>query len=514
MDTNEIIKIISLIVVISIITFIYYQLLKKFTQSITRKLWFAWGIFILFSAILLFVPFSLVATESELNPSTVKIVIQCFWWLSLNLLINQLMEYCLWNRFFLRKGVVVSKILKDLVSFALLIVIIASIIHFVFLKSVLGIFTASGVMAIILGYSAQATLSDIFAGLGLNTSKQFSEGDWIKINDANSQRPAGMVVDINWRFVNLITLDNNHLSIPNSVISKLQIINLSQPDSVHGVLLTIPLQDQIPPEQFKKILISSAYQCSNVRRMPGPIATLSEVRSSEYIYQLAYFTNQMNEAVVNDEILSIIWYQCRRHGIKIVAKEPIQLAETPPQELIEDFLLKTDLFHSLNKEEIALLATNAIVHHYGPPEMILEYGQENSSLFIIYSGSIDVYIAKEIQAEYLAATLNAGQYFGEMSLLTGDQCSASMIVRTEVIVIEITHDNIKLLFMQKPELMEKMSEIVVIRKNFNENISASKEQKNQIVHQTLINRMVGKVRYFFKHSNNPRKSNGVRDERS
>ncbi len=490
----------SVIIVMSIIIFSYDQLLRKFIPSIsTRKLWFASGVFLLFSLIQLFVPFSFVASGSALNISTIKVMVQCFWWLSLNLLINQLLEYLLWNKFFLNNGIVISKILRDFVSAALLIVIIAAIMHFVFLKSVFGIFTASGVMAIILGYSAQATLSDIFAGLGLNTSKQFNKGDWIKVNDGNLQRPPGMVVDINWRFVNLVTLDNNHLSIPNSVISKLQITNLSQPEPIHGVLLTLPLHDPVPPEQFKKILRSAAYQSSKVERTPLPVATLSEIRSSEYIYQLSYFTKQMNDAIVNDEILSIVWYQCRRQGIKVGSEDEMRELEAPSQELIQGFLLKTDLFHSLSNNEAALLASNAIVHHYGPPEMILEYGQENSSLFLIYSGSINVYISKEIQEEYLVATLRARDYFGEMSLLTGDRCSASMIVKTEATIIEITHNNMKHLFKQRAELIEKISEIVVIRKHLNEDISASKAHKKEMVRQTLINRMVEKVRQFFKH---------------
>lgn len=499
MDGNETIKIIILIATLFVTIFFYYQLLKNFTNNTNSKFWFAVGVFAFFSAILLFVPFSQIAIKIALDEETIKIIVKCFWWFSLNLLANQLLEHWLWNKFFISKGVVVTKILRDLVSCILLIIIIAAVIHFVFLKSVIGLFTASGVMAIILGYSAQETLSDIFAGLGLNTSKQFSEGDWIKINDGSSFRPTGMVIDINWRFVNLITLDNNHLTIPNSVISKLQIINLSQPEPIHGVLLTVPLQDQIAPELFKKILLSAAYQSSKVERTPKPVATLSEMKRSEYVYQLVYYTKHMNDTIVNDEILSIVWYQCRRNKIKIALEEVIQPIPPLSQEVLEGFLLNTDMFSSLSSSEIAQLAAHSIVHHFGPPEMILEYGQENSSLFVIYSGSIDVYISKEIQAEYLVATLGAGQYFGEMSLLTGDLCSASMIVKTEAAVIEITHDNIKTLFAQKPELMEKMTEIVVVRRVVNEQINATKLQKKNIEHQTLIDRMLSKVKHFFKH---------------
>ena len=502
MDMKEAIKIVGLTIALVIIIFSYHHLVKKCVDNANRKLWFASGLFIFFS-IILFSPFSISATQNELNLSVVKIIIGCFWWLSLYLLLNQLLEHWLWNSFFLHKGIIITKILRDSVSFILLIIILAAIVHFVFLKSVLGIFTASGVMAIILGYSAQATLSDIFAGLGLNTTKQFSEGDWIKVNDGMAIRLAGRVIDINWRFVNLITDDNNHLSIPNSVISKYQIINLSQPDSIHGAVLTIPLQDKITPAQFKKILLSAAHQCSKVERIPEPRATLSEVRSTEYIYELVYYTKEINEAMVNDEILSIIWYQCRRKQVKIASNELVELIEPLSQNVLKNFLLKTDLFRLLNEDEINLVTTHAICHHYGPPEMILEYGQENSSLFVIFSGSIDVYISKEIKPDYLVATLDTGQYFGEMSLLTGDLCSASMVVRAESIVIEITHDSIKILFSQEPALIEKMSKIIVSRKLLNKDIKASHKHEKIEDHQTVIDRMVNNIRHFFKHDQHP-----------
>jgi small-conductance mechanosensitive channel/CRP-like cAMP-binding protein len=508
MDLNETIKIIGVIAAILIVLFLYDQVIKRVVSSSNRKLWFASGVFIFFSLLIIYSP---VPTENTLKVSTLKIIIQCCWWLSLNLLINQLLEHWLWNTFFLRKGVVVSKILRDLVSCVVFILILAAIVHFVFFRSVWAIFTASGVVAIILGYSAQAMLGDVFAGLGLNALKQFSEGDWIKINNAFTigsslkisdnftNGPIGMVIDMNWRFVNLITQDNNYLSIPNLLITKLQIINLSKPNPAHGITLLIPVQDQISPEQFKKILLSAAHQSSKVMRDPQPVVTLSEIKSEEYIYKLLYYTNEMNEALVNDEILSIVWYQCRRNQIKITSMNIAQPGEAISPGILERFLLKTDLFSSLNADEIKLLAANSLCHHYGPPEMILEHGQENFSLFIIYRGSIDVYISNEIQPENFVATLSDGQYFGEMSLLTGDLCSASMVVRTESSVIEITHDNIKTLFSQKPELIEKMSEIVLTRKLLNENVNALKYQKKNKEQITLIDRMVNKVRQYFKY---------------
>ena len=86
--------------------------------------------------------------------------IECLWWFSLNLLMNEMITYFIWDRLLPSKGITASKLLRDLIAFVLIIITIACIFHFVFEKSVVGIFTASGVMAIILGYSAQATLGE------------------------------------------------------------------------------------------------------------------------------------------------------------------------------------------------------------------------------------------------------------------------------------------------------------------------------------------------------------------
>jgi CRP-like cAMP-binding protein len=115
------------------------------------------------------------------------------------------------------------------------------------------------------------------------------------------------------------------------------------------------------------------------------------------------------------------------------------------------------------------------------------------------NGTVEVYITTPTQEQVIVTTLVAGQYFGEMSLLTGEPVSASVILKTESSIIEINHENMETLFAQRPELMSKMSEVVVLRKLQNENVRASLSHEDHKEQKTLISRMTERVRSFFKN---------------
>lgn len=473
---------------IAILTF--SVLLQRTVKSSIRGLLFKTGVFLLFSLLLLLLPNLRVFLGADAIANIFDTIIECLWWLSLNLLVNEALTYFIWDKLLPSKGITASKLLRDLVALVLMIVTIAFVFHFVFDKSVVGLFTASGVMAIILGYSAQATLSEAFAGIGLNITKQFAQGDWIGVGGNY-----GQVVDINWRFVSLLTLDGNYLSIPNSQITKANIVNYSLPDPLHGISLKIPVKATISPQQVKKMLLSAATQSFKVSTTPPPSASLVEMQTGNNLFHLLYHTTEPNSDLVTDQILSIFWYQCQRAEAK--AAELLLTATYTKEELCL-FLKKMDLFSSLTPEEIELLAEEAKYNCYGPPEQILTQGQANQSLFLVYKGRLEVYIKATTDQMTPVASLNEEHYFGEMSLLTGEAAGASIIATTESIIIEINHNSMAKLFSQRPELVEKISSVVVSRKLHNKIIYDAIGTENKKERESLISQLTTRIKNFFK----------------
>lgn len=493
MSVNQLFSALTMPVALFVAILTFGLVLKYFAKGYAKELVFKFWVFVAFSVLALlssnFLPF---ISDPDLN-YYIRVTIQIMWWFSMHFFVIETLNYFVWDRWKQKKGITASKLLRDLVSFGLKIVTLAAVFHFVLQKSVVGLFTASGVMAIILGYSAQASLSDAFSGISLNLTKQFDLSDWVTIG-----KVYGKVVDINWRFVCLLTIDGDYLSIPNSVVSKEWITNYSKPSRLHGVTITVPVNKDFAPDQVKSLLFSAAKESFKVNSSTEPCVSLIEIGPSNNIYQLTYYTIESRISSVTDDVLSIFWYMCRRAGI--IEPNIISKGYACSDEDKRKFLAMFDLFKSFTEEELNTLAGKSTPKIYGPPEKILTQGQQNQSLFLIYKGGVDGYIKAPDGSAVKAVSLGEGGYFGEMSILTGDPASASIVVNSESLIIEITHETMADLLKRRPELVEQISTTVIKRKMMNETLRNSLKVSVNKDETTLIKQLADKIKGYFIHA--------------
>jgi small conductance mechanosensitive channel len=88
-------------------------------------------------------------------------------------------------------------------------------------------FAGAGILAAIIGFASQEAFSNIISGVFIVIYKPFSVGDSIKLL-SNGQ--AGVVEDITLRHTIIKGAENRRIVVPNSVISREQIINSSIKD--------------------------------------------------------------------------------------------------------------------------------------------------------------------------------------------------------------------------------------------------------------------------------------------
>jgi len=89
------------------------------------------------------------------------------------------------------------------------------------------IFSGAGILAAIIGFAAQAAVSNLIAGLFIVIFKPFRVGDYIRLDTTR----VGIVEDITLRHTVINNFENKRLIIPNSIISTESILNHTIQDS-------------------------------------------------------------------------------------------------------------------------------------------------------------------------------------------------------------------------------------------------------------------------------------------
>lgn len=102
-------------------------------------------------------------------------------------------------------------------------------------ESILGkIWGSAGIIAVVLGFAAQEAMGNFVNGLLISTFKPFKIGDLVKVNNGEFE---GFVVDISLRDTVIQTYENTKIIVPNSVMNKAVLENVSSAHNIKGNFL-------------------------------------------------------------------------------------------------------------------------------------------------------------------------------------------------------------------------------------------------------------------------------------
>ncbi|MBC7598918.1 MAG: Crp/Fnr family transcriptional regulator, partial [Polaromonas sp.] len=95
-----------------------------------------------------------------------------------------------------------------------------------------------------------------------------------------------------------------------------------------------------------------------------------------------------------------------------------------------ELLLRVPLFSSLSSEEADVVASAVTKQRFRRAEIIVEQGRKSDALFIVLSGRARVLTTDSRGREVILATLQVGDYVGEMSLIDNEPHSATVQTET------------------------------------------------------------------------------------
>src|SRR5437660_580499 len=330
----------------------------------------------------------------------------------------------------------------------------------------------SGVVAIIVGFAGQNLFAGIIGGISIQINRPYKVGDWLQVGERFAE-----VMEINWRSTRLRTNDNIYLDIPNNVMVSHEIVNLHYPTEVHAMRVRVGVEYKNPPNVVKDALFRAASTADGVLAQPKVKVFLVDFADFAVIYEIKYYMgnhSRINE--INDAVRTNVCYELKRRAITIpfpirtlrVERRPARPVQEDQAEALS-ILREEPLFSCLSDEQLNQLVTQARLNYFGRGEPVIEEGAAGDSMFVLLRGAANVSVSKN-GSTIQVATLNAGDCFGEMSLLTGEPRSATVRADGDCYVMEIGKPIMAEVLRDAPGCLEKLSELLAQRKMETEGI--------------------------------------------
>ena len=324
--------------------------------------------------------------------------------------------------------------------------------------------TTSAVGAVVVGFALQDTLGNLFSGLAIQIEKPFRVGQWIAIGDRE-----GQVQEITWRATKLRTKAGQFLVVPNGIISKEPILNYSEPTIPTRVEVEVGASYSTPPNEVKAALEEALANSPLALTAPPPNVLLREFAGSSMNYVVQFWIGDYAvDQEARDQVRTNIWYTFRRRNIEIpfpiqveYSREELPLRSEGDVISAATKLGAIDLFSTLPQESRIALSRTGLEHIFAAGEPVVRQDAPGHSMYVLLSGRVRVVLEPSGRE---VAIIEAGGFFGEMSLLTGEPRTATVRAIEDVRVLEITAERFREVALERPGLIEHISTVVATRR--------------------------------------------------
>jgi potassium-dependent mechanosensitive channel len=436
---------------------------------------------------------------------TVRTVFDVLWWLAAAHFLSVGLERFIWVPLEDRTGRDIPHIVRNIIAFIIYLLALFAIVAFVFDQKLTSLLATSGVIAMILGLAVQINIANIFSGIAINLERPFRIDDWVKIGSFTE----GKVVDINWRTTRLLTRDRTILSIPNSQASESSIENFSFPNDTYFKYFTVHVEPHHEPERVKKVLLNAALATDGVVYDPPPATRFLGLTDEMTGPSRAWAANYLISVVVrdygmkfahNEMIWLNVWTHLHHAGIRLLTeRHEIQMALKGKKETVArplSLLQELDIFDPFSHEAKVYLGKRMKRRYYDPGQEVVRQGDAGDSLFVIAEGVLSVRAKSGEREAMEVARLGAGDFFGEMALLTGEPRTATLAAVTDTLLYEITKEDISPLLERQPEISWSLTDVLVKRKQATATATA-KTVSDREAEKTLSAQILGKIQRFF-----------------
>ena len=334
------------------------------------------------------------------------------------------------------------------------------------------IVTTSAILTAVIAFAMQDTLGNVLAGVAVQLDNSVRIGDWIRVDTVS-----GRVRDIRWRSTLIETRNWETVVIPNSMLMKARVEILGQRDGAPlqwRRVLDFMVDPGVPPARVIAIVEDDMRELSipNVARTPAPSCVLKGFEEGNLRYQLRYFLTEINEDDLTDSMVRVhLFASLQRAGIRVaepqrtvhaVARDEAHAESVRRRELTRRLqaLASVPPFAKLPAETKADIAERLQYAPFARGDIMTKQGNTAHWLYILAYGEAEVLYEPPGGAPSVIGTVRAGEFFGEMALITGDARTATVVAKTDVECYRLDRASFQEFLLGRAEISEDITRVM------------------------------------------------------
>lgn len=323
-------------------------------------------------------------------------------------------------------------LLLDLLRVTLVLIGAAIIVSTVWGADLQGALVGLGVGGIVLGLALQDTLSAVFAGLSMVSTRNFKEGDWLKTGDYE-----GRVIAMDWRSVTIETEQKILAVVPNSELAQSTFVVESSDTMPYGEEISLFMAFDDPPEKVIRAIDEVALSVPDVLSEPAHEVEVLDYTDKGIEYELMFFVADRGEAWrVRSDFLRRFWYVAKRAGLHHTGAQNLHFQTIEPRKAgfktRHNLLSDVTALTPAGKGFDALVEASDIVS-FGFEETLMAAGDKFASIYIPIEGSLSILDphGKIIQ------TLTEGDFYVSRAFLTGSESRVTLRSNEECLTLAL-----------------------------------------------------------------------------
>src|SRR6185503_13367546 len=170
----------------------------------------------------------------------------------------------------------------------------------------------------------------------------------------------------------------------------------------------------------------------------------------------------MSDEMFQERLLDLVQDILRRPGSR---KSPLDHAPLDRRLVLRyaQRLLAAALFGALTEEELLAVVRGLRLHLHGPGDVLITEGERGQSVFILASGGAKVFVRSPSGRNFPVAELREGEFFGEISSLSGRPRSATVTASARCELLELDRPTLDQIARTHPHVADVLEEFYIRR---------------------------------------------------